>query len=90
MEAEQPKSYRVCPALGAGALATLGPARHEVAIRGDGHEAEELERLLTELPEVRVERLEDAPSPATTRRADLVVDFADEREAGSPDRVGTT
>lgn len=90
MEAEQPKSYRVCPALGAGALATLGPVRHEVAIRGEGREAEELERLLTGLPEVRVERLEDAPSPATTRRADLVVDFADEREGGSPARVGTT
>ena len=90
MEAEQPNDYRVCPALGAGALASLGPARHDVAIRGEGREAEELERLLTELPEVRVERLARDRGVRVPPRTDLVVDFEDDGATAQAPRAGTT
>lgn len=88
MEAEQADRYRACPALGAGALASLGRAHHQVTIRGDGPEAEELEQLLTELPEVRVERVSRAGT-GPGQEPDLLVDFEDDgpAKAEGPARV---
>lgn len=71
---------RQCPALGAGALASLSERAATVVVRGEGARAEDLTRLLESVPGLRVGRRDAADGGPP---ADLVVDLDREHADGT-------